>query len=222
MLFIQAKNFTRSTKPRTISLITIHTAENHERPGAARNVANYFAGANAPQASAHYTVDSLEVVQSVRDDDVAWHAGPVNGYSIGIEHAGRAGQTPAEWDDDYSRAMLERSARLVAALCHRYSIPVVRLTAEDLAAGRREGICGHVDVTRGLKHGTHWDPGPSYPWSTYLDMVRAEVDRIIAAEAPTLPELPAVEEGIREPDGGASRHRATLDVVADTARRRYE
>lgn len=219
--FIQAKNFTRSTKPRTVTLIVIHTAECGERPGAARNVAAYFAGANAPQASAHYCVDSLETVQCVRDADVAWHAGPVNGCSIGIEHAGRAGQTPAEWADDYSLATLARSAALVASLCYRYGIPVVRLTADDLAAGKRAGICGHVDVTKGLRYGTHWDPGPSFPWSMYLDMVRAEVEHIIAAEAPTLPELPAVEPGIQEDDGGASRRRMLYDVVADMARMRY-
>lgn len=216
MDFIQAKNFTRATKPRSITLIVIHTAECGERPGAARSVAHYFAGASAPQASAHYCVDSLETVQCVRDEDVSWHAGPVNGISIGIEHAGRAGQTPAEWADDYSLATLERSAKLVASLCHRYSIPVVRLTAEDLAAGKRSGICGHVDVTKGLKSGTHWDPGPNFPWSTYLGMVAAELEHIIAAEAPTLPELPVVED-----DGGASRHRATMDAVAEMARGRY-
>ncbi len=203
MDFIQARNFTRAKTPRTVTLIVIHTAECGERPGAARNVAAYFAGANAPKASAHYVVDSIETVQCVRDDDVAWHAGPVNGCSIGIEHAGSAGQTVAEWADEYSTATLQHSARLVAELCYRYSIPIVRLSQVDLADGLRAGICGHVDVTRGLRYGTHWDPGPSFPWSAYLDMVRAEFAAVCAHEAQTVPELPVVEEGIREPDGGA-------------------
>lgn len=230
MDFIQAKNFTRAKAERTITLIVIHTAECGERPGAARNVARYFAGADAPQASAHYCVDSLETVQCVRDEDVSWHAGPVNACSIGIEHAGRAEQLPEQWADEYSLAVLARSAALVASLCYRYGVPVVRLTADDLAAGRREGICGHVDVTRGLKYGTHWDPGPSFPWDRYLDLVRAELARLRASEAPTLPDLSAVapdelptvpELPVREDDGGASRHRATMDAVAEMARGRY-
>lgn len=236
MDFIAAKNFTRATKPRTITLVVIHTAECGERTGSATSIARYFAdqpkhGALDPKwcrrdkdgnlvpwsgASAHCTVDSIDAVQSVRDEDIAWHAGPANGYSIGIEHAGRAGQTPAEWADDYSIATLERSAKLVASLCHRYSIPVVRLAAEDLATGKRSGICGHVDVTRGLKSGAHWDPGPNFPWALYLDMVRVEFGRIVAAETHTLPELP-----VREDDGGASRHRATMDAIAEMARNRY-
>lgn len=227
MQFIAAKNFTRAPKPRDITLIVIHTAECGERPGAARNVAAYFAGASAPQASAHYCVDSLETVQCVRDEDVAWHAGPVIGCSIGIEHAGRAAQLPEEWADEYSLATLARSAALVASLCYRYGIPVVRLTAEDLAAGKRSGITGHVDVTKGLKYGTHWDPGPSFPWFRFLALVEAELARLRMSEAPTLPELPAdelptvPELPVREDDSGASRHRATMDAVAEMARGRY-
>lgn len=38
----------------------------------------------------------------------------------------------------------------------------------------------------------------------------------VPEEAPTTPDLP-----VREDDGGASRHRATMDAVAEMARRRY-
>lgn len=207
MQTILAKHYTPRAR-RDVTLIVIHTAECGERPGAARNVAAYFAGANAPQASAHYVVDSLETIQCVRDHDIAWHAGPVNDVSIGVEHAGRADQLPEQWADDYSLAVLARSAALVAELCYRYDIPVAKLDADDLRAGKRAGICGHVDVTRGLAWGTHWDPGANFPWFRYLALVEAELARIRAADAPTLPELPVLED-----DGGASRHQATLDAV---------
>ena len=195
MQMIQAKHFTVPRTPRKITLIVIHAAECGERPGAARNVAAYFAGASAPQASAHYVVDSLDTVQCVQDACIAWHAGPVNDCSLGIEHAGAAGQTPAQWADEYSLAVLARSAALVAELCERYGVPVERLTADDLAAGKRLGICGHADVTTGLHYGTHWDPGPHFPWSMYLGLIEAELARIHAAEAPTLPELPLTRDG---------------------------
>lgn len=170
MNHIPAKNFSKANRT-AIDLVVIHTAECGETSKAAENVAGYFAGSHAPQASAHYTVDNDSITQSVLEKDIAWHAGPVNGISIGVEHAGYAKQTAAEWNDDYSRAMLARSAELVGDICRRYSIPIRWLTAEDLARGERRGICGHVDVTKGLKSGTHWDPGPNFPVDSYLAMV---------------------------------------------------
>lgn len=170
MKYVPAKNFTKSNRT-TIDLVVVHTAECSETAAAAENLQSWTAGPNASVASWHYAVDSDSVTQSVLEKDIAWHAGPVNGFSIGIEHAGYAKQTAAEWADAYSTAMLERSAALVADICTRYGIPVRRLTAEDLARGERRGICGHVDVTRGLKSGTHWDPGPSFPFDAYLARV---------------------------------------------------
>lgn len=184
--FVQAKSYTRANRGGgKITAIVIHTMEAPEGPKTAENVATWFAGANAPKASAHYNVDAYSIVQSVRDADIAWHAGPVNDWSIGIEHAGYAKQTPAEWADHYSIAMLERSAKLVAQLCVRYAIPVRRLSAADLSRGERRGIFGHVDVTKGLTGGKgHTDPGDSFPWMTYLALVEANV----AAEASELVE----------------------------------
>lgn len=173
MKFVQARNYSKGTRTR-VELVVIHTAEAPEGPATAENLAAWSAGPNASQASWHYAVDANSITQSVLERDIAWHAGPVNGYSIGIEHAGYAKQTPSEWADAASTAILERSAELVADICQRYAIPIVRITADDLAAGRRNGICGHVDVTNGLTGGKgHTDPGPHFPWIWYLERVRA-------------------------------------------------
>lgn len=177
MTFVQARFFSPASRTE-IDLVVIHTAEAHERPSTAENVASFFAGPQSSRASAHYTVDCDSVVQSVEEKDVAWHAGPANGYSIGIEHAGFAKQTKDEWSDDYSQAMLERSAELVADLCRRYQIPVRKVSPEDLKAGgeRRRGICGHIDVTTGLTGGRgHWDPGPNFPWADFLERVQVHL-----------------------------------------------
>ena len=104
------------------------------------------------------------------ENQIAWHAPGANGNGIGIEHAGYAKQTEAQWLDAYGMDMLRRSAELVAHICKRWNIPVVRLTPELVKAGRR-GICGHWDVTQAFRKSTHTDPGPNFPWTRYMAMV---------------------------------------------------
>ena len=77
------------------------------------------------------------IVQCVREEDIAWHARGGNTNSIGIELAGFAGQRALGWSDAYSRAVVERAARLTADVCARHGIPLRRLRAADLVAGRR-------------------------------------------------------------------------------------
>ncbi len=156
------------------TLVVIHTAECREAdPNAAENLASWDAGTFAPQASWHYAVDRNSVTQSVRDTDEAWHANQANGRGIGIEHAGFAAQTAAEWADADSSAILLRSAGLLARLARRWSIPLVRLTPQQILAGL-PGICGHADVNVAYQNkGGHTDPGPSFPWTEYLALALA-------------------------------------------------
>lgn len=178
--FVQARFYTRGPRATTLMLV-VHTTESHEIKGSARNVAAYFRdprGADGKPlppdrgGSSQYVIDDQEVYQCVREEDSSWHAGPVNGYSIGIELVGAAGQTAAEWDDEYSRAVLARAAALAADICQRHGIPIRKLSPEEVAA-KEPGICGHIDVTKGLKTGSHWDPGPAFPWGLFLAMIRA-------------------------------------------------
>jgi hypothetical protein len=173
--FVQAQNFTpKHPKFRDVSLIVIHTMETAETDGTAENIASWFAGKNkkypAPRASAHYMIDNDSIVQSVRDDDVAWGAGKVNDYAIHFEHAGTAKQSAEQWGDEYSTAMLKRSAALLSRKCKTYGIPLVRLTDSELRA-KKSGVCGHDQVSR-VFGGTHWDPGPHFPWDLYLATAR--------------------------------------------------
>jgi N-acetyl-anhydromuramyl-L-alanine amidase AmpD len=106
-------------------------------------------------AAAHYIVRrDGRVTQMVRELDVAFHAGnrEYNERSVGIEHEGFV-----ERASSFTDAMYEASARLTAAVCGRYGIPV-----------DRGHIIGHVEVP-----GTdHTDPGPHWDWERYVGLVR--------------------------------------------------
>lgn len=170
MKLVQAKNYTPANRT-AIDLVVIHDMEYPERAGAAAWCADFFAGPNAPKASAHYCVDAEMIVQCVQEKDVAWHAPGGNAKGIGIEHAGYARQTADEWLDAYSVASLQLSAELTAQICNRYGIPVTRPSVEELKAGAR-GIVGHIDCTNAFSGGKgHTDPGEGFPWDWYLARV---------------------------------------------------
>jgi len=169
--FIQSRNYNKAHRS-DIRLVVIHTMENPEKPGTARQVAQWFASLAAPKASAHACIDNQEVILCVHEEDVAWAAPGANRDGYHIEHAGRAAQDDAGWHDEYSRAMLRLSAVHAAEGCQRYDIPAVKLTVEEGRAGKAKGFGGHVDVTFAFRKSTHTDPGKSFPWDEYLAMVR--------------------------------------------------
>lgn len=183
--FIQAKNFTPCAV-RNLDVLTVHVMQAPEKGNTARSTSQFFA--NQPRhktidlhwrpdgkpwsgSSAHICVDATEAIRCVQDNDIAWHAPGVNDTGIGIEHAGFSEQTPAQWADDYSVKMLDRSAWIMAVYCAFRALPIVFLNEGDLIA-RKKGITGHVQVTRAFKVGDHWDPGPSFPWQSYLEKIQ--------------------------------------------------
>ncbi|MGS2619007.1 N-acetylmuramoyl-L-alanine amidase [Micromonospora sp. LZ34] len=109
----------------------------------------------AAKVSAHYTFRSSDgaVTQSVREKDIAWHAGnwTYNTQSIGIEHEGYV-DNPAWFTD----AMYRASAALTRSLAAKYGIP------RD-----RAHIIGHNEVPGA----THTDPGPNWNWTYYMQLV---------------------------------------------------
>lgn len=172
--FLQASGYTRVGSLgefRPVDLIVVHDMEAPELTKTAENVAQYFhTGAGGRKVSSHYCIDSDSVVQCVREDDVAWCAPGSNHNGIQLEHAGYARQSERDWQDVYSKAMLDLSAKLTAQICREYRIPVYFLNAAGLKAGRR-GITTHAEVSRAFHRSDHTDPGPNFPIHDYVGAV---------------------------------------------------
>jgi len=169
-----------------IHRIVLHGTVSPTERGGARNIAAYFRSP-AARGSAHYIVDPGEIVQTVYDSRIAWHA-PPNSHSIGVEFCDwvgvNGGGTPlpmSRWDDGPHREMLARGARLVAELCLAYDVPVQMLSPADLRAGKR-GICEHDDVSDAWGQTNHWDLG-NFPRTHFLKLVQAEVKKLQAGPA---------------------------------------
>ena len=54
----------------------------------------------------------------------------------------------------------------------RYGIPLRRLRAADLVAGKR-GVTGHADISAAFRKSDHCDPGPDFPWTRFLRLARS-------------------------------------------------
>lgn len=121
----------------TIKYLVLHyTANNGDT---ALGNCQYFSGANR-NASAHYFVDEKGVYRSVRDMNVAWHCGSMNGYkhkycrntnSIGIEMCSRIDSNGKFYIKEKTIA---NAIELTKFLMEKYDIPV-------------ENVIRHYDVT---------------------------------------------------------------------------
>jgi hypothetical protein len=160
----------------SVQLIVIHTTEGSEGPTSAEDGASYDQR-RTDGTSTHFFHDSNTTVQCVRTEDIA-HAARHQGNLRGIQHelCGSAYQGAGGWADAVSQGTLRQAAKQCARDAKKWGIPVRHLTVTQVAAGAK-GFCGHVDVTYAFPqdNGDHTDPGPSFPWSQFLDMVRAEM-----------------------------------------------
>ena len=130
---IPSPNYTRGRNGYQPEAVVIHIME-----GTLAGTDSWFRNPDS-HVSAHYGISKNgDVHQYVQEQDTAWHAGRVhapvwsnikpagsglyvnpNYYTIGIEHEGDA-QT--DWTD----ALYNSSAELLAAICRRWNIPFDR------------------------------------------------------------------------------------------------
>jgi N-acetyl-anhydromuramyl-L-alanine amidase AmpD len=170
----------RDANRTSVQVVVIHDTEGSSHGESAEDGAAYDAR-RTDGTSTHYFHDSNSTVQCVRTNDIAYTARS-NGNRIGIHHelCARASFKSSDWlDPDYGNKMLLRAAKQVARDCKKWGIPVRKLSAGSVASGVK-GICGHADITAAFPadNGTHTDPGPNFPWATFLKYVQDELDTL--------------------------------------------
>lgn len=150
-------------------LVVIHSAVTPCRRGMAR-VLGRWNMEGTTGGSWHYAVDPYEVIQCSFDRYVC-HAAPPNGHKLHIEMADHPAPVPKarprqwwkswRWAEREHRLMLHNTARLTAALCLAYDLPLEYRTARQLGAGglQARGWTTHAQVTTAFRQSTHWDPG---------------------------------------------------------------
>jgi N-acetyl-anhydromuramyl-L-alanine amidase AmpD len=149
-----------------ISMIVIHTCE-----GGYAGCWSWLAN-SASGVSAHYVVNESgsEITQLVAETNRAWHVGAtydcslngsvmcglngqsVNNFSVGIEHGGYASQT------SFPAGQIDASAKLACDISRDRT--VIRDSYHIVAHGR-------------LQPYNRTDPGPNWPWSTYISKIKS-------------------------------------------------
>lgn len=110
----------------------------------------------------------------------AWTLRSGNPWSENIELVGYASWVTPIWMAQHL-PLLDACARWLAARSVARGIPLVKLTPEQYAGGA-SGVIGHADHTVGYHDGTHWDPGPYFPWDYVLGLAKTYAGH---APAPT-------------------------------------
>jgi N-acetyl-anhydromuramyl-L-alanine amidase AmpD len=124
----------------------------------------YLQGGKWMQQAAHYIVGrDGAVVQCVRHKDVAYHAGPANEWTIGIEHNTRSGSKLK--DTKLTAAQYLKSAELVLWLCNMLGF-----------SADRNHISGHSEADPSATHSSC--PQRVLKWDTYMAAISDQ--RLIA------------------------------------------
>lgn len=177
----RAANDSGPRKASAIKWAVIHSAEASDDSGSdttAEGVANFFANP-ATQASTQLAVDRDSCVRMLPDLVIPWGASGANSNGLHVEICGRAGWTKAQWLEPGRAPMLDRTAFKVAKWCYHYSIPVRWVYAAGLKSGRK-GLTTHKDVNDAFQNGSHWDPGPGFPRTEFLALVKKHLAAIRA------------------------------------------
>lgn len=212
-----------------IVAIGVHTAENlpdlNPPDLGAESVARYFASTSRA-ASAHENVDTDSHVTCLPDRATAFAAIGYNSRLWHIElctQAHKWADLPPQWKDK----LLRRAARRCARRAVKYDIPIRRATRAQINEAIRTGdpskggFVAHADLDPSRRS----DPGPDFPWKTFLAYVRMyalKIDQDVPTPVPNAtPTLRRTHKGtyVREAARHLIRHGGRKSVLTNKAGR---
>jgi len=172
----------------------LHDAETPLEAGYAKAIANMFATTTA-QKSATYMVDPVDTVQLLDESLIAWHVGNANPRSIGVEQAGYAAFTLAQWSTPAAFLQEARVAQLMREIQGRHGIGLYWMTDQQLRDAHAGRIVGgwatHDQCTRVIGGSTHTDPAPNYPLARLMAAANgtSQEDDMTPEQATTLDQI---------------------------------
>ena len=120
----------------------------------------YLQGGKWMQQAAHYIVGrDGTVVQCVRHKDIAYHAGPANDWTIGIEHNTRSGKDSK--DTKLTAAQYMKSAELVLWPATCWALPRTGITypgTREVNTSRTDASCPQRVLKWDTLYGGHLRP----------------------------------------------------------------
>lgn len=155
----------------------LHDAETPLSNGYAASIARMFS-TTTTQKSAHFMVDPAATFQLLDTGLTAWHCGNGNRRSIGVEQAGYAAFSRAQWMTADGIAQMNRVAALMQDIKRAHGIGLYWMTDQQLLNaynGAPGGWATHDQCRRVLKGTTHTDPQPNYPFADVMSRANGGV-----------------------------------------------
>lgn len=177
-------SFGRPT-PLPKKIIIVHTTEN--TPGtSSQAILDYQVRSRT--GSYHRLVDATGKITLANTDDwQTWSVGNKgNDIALHVSCVAQAKMTREQWLAQPK--MLEGVARVIAHWSKKYGIPLVKLSRQELGAGKH-GVAGHLEA-QVWGNTTHWDPGYHFPYDVVLKRAK-EINEGKSAPAVSVPPTPA-------------------------------
>lgn len=172
-------------------LMCQHSGETPLRGGIARSLTNASNADFSWQASWPSFVDPIERVRQIAWPNSAWTQGYANPYSIGLECAGYARFSKADWLTSAGLKQLENLAHEWVYYLKKEQkagndIPRRWLSTPEVQkvmAGNRsiKGFCTHAQIDPASRT----DPGPNFPYDRLMTRIKQLMGDISTASTPT-------------------------------------